>query len=1500
MKTMNGITNELLGRKAEKNWRTLCGVLLLGALAAFFAGVSKDAQAQFVIDKLQIPGDNVILNDQGDPTNNYSLLREGDTSIRVTPESGWPNGVNLSFFFGGNSITANIGADADDSPTPGQTTPFTSGNEVTVTGGAFTVGGNVIWSGSFTVNSSTFNTTTGNELSFNGDFTNSTGSTLAVGGSRTGYLVLGAPSPSVSHVNNGIIRLDTGSLKITGNIGGTIVLTDSNNTRGRLHWDNSTNFSGIIAGVGRIMLETGGTFTGEWSAADITVDGNGLYNTLSLRGVGGALNGLSITNTAEVVVSDQSDVGSTSISLSNGAFSKAATTSSLSIGNSFETISNGVLSSDNNTLYGNWRDNADNTYDLGDRFVINGTITGSGTVHINGWESITVPRTGNGTVVLTGTNTSTGSRNFVIHTGVLEVTNQNNLGSSTSFDGYRRNVTIGDALNERAVLRFSDTGSKNTTISHDIVLANSEATIEVFTIDDSDVKTPENPNSGITVVDASTSDAERLTVQLNGQISGSGSLNKAGDGTLILGYENNTYQGNTNIWHGTLSISNRNQISNTGSLVIGEEKADDPNHGFRPVFQTTLDPTKFGLTNNIIIGAGVQINQMNSVVRTLGEGNRTTFTSAVTTLGSSHSTQLNKQGAGTLVLQGDGRWGFNNTGSTKIYEGTLEITRSGNLAKGDIFLGVRDDNLDDWKDIELEDEYKAVLRLTDNNATLGNTIIIGSQNAAYIDVDADWVLTLEGRLMEDPFNSDLNKSGTGTLVLGGANNSYTGWSRVLEGTLKTTVADNMMASEGVDLVGAYTTFQMGADQTIKNLRGIDPNEQDASGNPKPVTDWNPSQWTRTVDMGTHNLTVTSTIEDISLERPGNLLHGNIISEKGAVLSKQGATKSTLAAGFDGYQGAFDIQSGSIRTLTDTTITGLSGRTGTTLDLFGKELTIDIDALNHYSGTIISQWPTSGNGVTPADYGTLIKKGAGTLQTSFQVVYGGITNERFQGNVTLENGKIVSDSDFQMAKDGTLTFVVPTSGDILIFDISKHKADFSSPTHLSVLLDDTTGWDTPNGSKTVARILGNDQSDYSGLTPMRNNSLFYSIGKREIPWNGRKDLDVLTEVTGFGGVGGTFNQSAVGHNLDGIRVTDLSGNPLAEVIRQLWEMGNNLDPNERDEVEAKIRGVYDQLSGDAIANATFMGLDSPWKRPFDRLNLDSQMVYVQPQQAAYRGQAIANMRNLWFTPTYQGVVARSDGNARGFKIERPGYQLGWDKRVAQNASVGLMLGYSAPTLHQNQDIVNCSDFQVGLYGGAMVGYYVEVKGYMGFGHQNFKSSRTIDLRSIDMSTQTGHATFDGDTFNFSLEVARPLFLGFAVMRPTIGLDSEHAFRYSFQESGDSVALRYDRSSISRTRARFGLSLETCTLERAIFSGRLGYSALLGGHDYAQTTAQFVNLHAAPQTIRSVAVGKSYFDAGVGCRYFLNPSKTLSLVADYDASVANRWAEHRGVVGFVFIY
>ncbi|MCL2742939.1 MAG: autotransporter domain-containing protein [Planctomycetaceae bacterium] len=1575
---MNGFTSELLVKKARKNWRTRCGAFLLAVVAAYCGG---DAYGQATLtynrgNGLTVSTDQNLV--EGNPaTGNiaaprYTVVASGANAVT------WSLGTNPGYPYNALGLDlADIGANynlqarVQNAATPPVTSlqPFIRNDGFTSNTADFFVSDNVTWTGAFNATGGTFFTNgwglTVQNFANTGTFAvnddniggnvDLIGRLVLTGGSNSGTINIGATTVRVQNTftNGGVINIgNTGVLELAPNynLGGTV---------------NGQGYNGNNFGRGTMQLSGNAQFSGAWTG-NITVSSGpaSYYNGFILNAInadGTGLNTFQVTDGSCVAINSQNNVGNNQIILANGGtIAKVATIGVLTLTNNIQfdygptTVGEGSIDAWGTVV--DWRDDFDFIYDTGNRVILTGNInsvyTRNTTFQVNAWGGI-------GAVSIQGNNTYDGT--YQINSGTLEVDGGARLGpQGNPTTGALTQLTIGNASdisNTMSSFRVINAQNTTDTIGRRIELAHENAFYEVFT---GDIATSAVDN------DSTIADAARFEVRQSGVITGAGSLNKSGDGILTLAASANGYTGDTNIHHGVLQISNNAQINDTLTHFIRVGTADYDANGSRPVLETKFVDAAGAVTSGTlsINLAKVEINQVNSVIRTTGKDNQTIINTEVTsspvagiTSFFSNAPVLNKEGAGTLTLNGNGTWGWNKTGETNIVEGTLQFSSKSNLASGNITIGLDIATVPPTdifrKDIESSPaDYEAILKLTDGVGyqNLPNNVVLGSATNSIIEVGAGSNLGVNQVSEATAVSADLNKRGEGELTLNGIS-TYTGWTNIEAGQITLTKKDQIALSKGVDLIGENTTLDMtAADQTLNGLRGGitgaagDPRDfrVDSTGYKFQNRDLDdPQYWTRQVLIGNSNLTI-----DVQNTKAGdpigaNYFRGNIVGS--GTVTKKGGANTVFGSGFIGFDGAFDIQSGRLQTFSDTYITGITGKAGSFLDVLDNTLTIDIAANQKYSGTIISSTPPVpyAAGVTRPH---IIKEGVGTLTAGFfsDPTLTGV-GEAFRGDLTMKQGNIISTTDYRMAGGGTLTFYVDAAGTgtitphlLKVGENAEKTAVFgtaSDAVNVKVVIDCTaTSWKAPKGCHLVGYIQANANSFYN-LVPDAANSLFHDITIDRVSSASREDRHVNLKISGFSAIGNTHNTISVGENLDNVRVLNLAGNNLENLLKDMWAAGSNIaDAKDRAYKTDVLLGLYQQLSGDTIANAAFMGLDRPWQRAFEHLNLDSQMVYLTPPGASGPGgqRPIVNMRNLWFTPTVQSISARSDDNGRSFGIERSGFQIGFDKRVAQNTSLGFVLGQSSPNLRTADDRIEGNDFQFGLYGGTMIGYYVEMKGFIGFGHQTYKSNRSVYFpndpiisdcgapvvdpiasacggassayRAIGgvQRSMTAHGRFDGDTFNFSFEVARPLFLGFAILRPTIGLDSEHAYRYAFTETGDAIAMQWDRASLSRTRMRLGFGMESCTFDRAIFKGYLGYSANLGGNDYATAAGQFVNVHAPKQAVRSVAVGKSYFDAAVGTKIFLNASKTLALDANYNASIADRWSEHLGDVGFIYVY
>ena len=350
--------------------------------------------------------------------------------------------------------------------------------------------------------------------------------------------------------------------------------------------------------------------------------------------------------------------------------------------------------------------------------------------------------------------------------------------------------------------------------------------------------------SGVTV------NTNANNVSFDGVISGSGSITKAGAGTLILS-GTNTYSDGTTISAGTLSIgsdtnigSGTNTIGNKGTLLLsgngtytndwtlsgaGSAIATDNNNTLSGVLSGNGGLTKTGagtltltgnntyaggtaindgtLKGNIASGTDLSIadsaiydgdNKARSVGGLNGGGNILNTDGLTVQSGTfggvigNSNTSLIKNGAGTLTLTGTNAY----TGSTTISEGTLK----GNIASG----------------TDLSIAASAIYD-GDNKARS-----VGGLNGGGKILNTDGLTVQSGDFAGsiDNSNTSLTKTGAGTLTLSGTN-TYTGMTTVRSGTL---ALGSELTSNQLTLYGG-TVFDRGShnhslDNGILSVNGV--------------------------------------------------------------------------------------------------------------------------------------------------------------------------------------------------------------------------------------------------------------------------------------------------------------------------------------------------------------------------------------------------------------------------------------------------------------------------------------------------------------------------------------------------------------------------------------------------------------------------------------------------------------------------------------------------------
>ena len=513
------------------------------------------------------------------------------------------------------------------------------------------------------------------------------------------------------------------------------------------------------------------------------------------------------------------------------------------------------------------------------------------------------------------------------------------------------------------------------------------------------------------------------TLTISAIIGGLGSVNKDGEGILILN-QSNVYTGTTTISDGTLQLDASGTLSDSTPVNVSSKGIFDVN-----------------VTNTIasIEGSGI-IDIASSTTLTAGDANDKEFSGVIQGAGN-----FSKSGSGTLTLSGTNTY----TGSTTINAGTISVASSANL-------GATPGSADADNII-----FNGGTLNTTADFTLGANKGITMTGAGTIDIDAGTTLTYAGSITD---SGVLTKSGTGTLSLSGTSDNSGGIS-VSAGTLisssaeglgsgtvtvdsgaslkidstttKITVGNNLnIVGSGIsgetntgallvdgliDLTGKIT---ISGDTTITKNYYI-------SGNSGPAGDYGDF----TVNVSSGNAienTNAADSETVTFNIVGNS-KGKIILEDAISLAgassgiiKQGYGELQLKSADNSYSGSLTISQGSVRlsgsgalpsgsslvmnggilyldNSSNLTLSSLSGNSTSSLislnsDGSSQTLTIGDSNNTTYAGRISDYAMTN-------DYLTVEKVGTGTLTLT--------------GNNTWAGGSQISAGKIEIGNDGSL-------------------------------------------------------------------------------------------------------------------------------------------------------------------------------------------------------------------------------------------------------------------------------------------------------------------------------------------------------------------------------------------------------------------------------------------------------------------------------------------------
>lgn len=633
-----------------------------------------------------------------------------------------------------------------------------------------TNGFDVTWSGD--VQGGGFLTKVGaGKLTLTGDNTNNTGALAIQGGTLS-------VSSTQRLGNISRLELDGGGLEITGSLTTNKDLSFLQDGEIDIGANNVT-LSGVLSGAGDLVKDGSGTLTVSGTntyTGDTTISDGKLIamNTSAIHGAVANSGTLEFNNAADGTFAGQ--ISGTGDFIKEGAGNLTLSTSSSYSGKTY--INDGTITVNDSSGLGDGSAGNDIEFDGGTLVALNGfstnrdiIFTGDGTYNANiteTWSGILsgtgrFTKEGNGgNLTLTGTNTYSGITELGT-ASTISVSNSRNLGDESATNDIEFN---GGRI--RYLASFD--------MSRDIALTGAGAL---------------NTNG--------------FNTELSGVISGTGRLIKEGAGTLTL-TQTNTLSGVMQINDGTLAVSASDQLgdeSGTNYLQLGG--------GGQLKYLAAFDTTRgveFGGGNGVIDtnGFDVTISGSNG-----GHGVFVKTGSGTLTLGagsSNHAGAISING-GTLAISAAGNLG--NTSGITFDGGALEITGALTTNKnmtftqdGEIDIGANNVTLSGTLSGagDLVKDGAGTLTVSGTNTYTGDTTISAGKliatNASAIqgDISNSGILefdmagngTYTGNISG---SGELIKEGAGTLTLNPSNSSYTGMTRINDGTLSISASSNL-------------------------------------------------------------------------------------------------------------------------------------------------------------------------------------------------------------------------------------------------------------------------------------------------------------------------------------------------------------------------------------------------------------------------------------------------------------------------------------------------------------------------------------------------------------------------------------------------------------------------------------------------------------------------------------------------------------------------------------
>ena len=383
----------------------------------------------------------------------------------------------------------------------------------------------------------------------------------------------------------------------------------------------------------------------------------------------------------------------------------------------------------------------------------------------------------------------------------------------------------------------------------------------------------------------------------------------------------------------------------------------------------------------------------------------------------------------------------------------------------------------------------------------------------------------------------------------------------------------------------------------------------------------------------------------------------------------------------------------------------------------------------------------------------------------------------------------------------------------------------------------------------------------------------------------------------------------------------------------------------------LNNVFRQVAGATRANSLSMNLLSPSDHLFNRIgygvggmstgrrgdivfrNMQTgqlQQPYGQPgvpppgQQFAppmagqTRGQSpFYRTGSVWGAYTHSNFAMADDRNSFKYTYYRNGVMIGNEWNLTPSAVLGGVAMVSEGTLQSLNDKVKSQDYTFGFYFVTAPYEQFEVKSFLGFGYQSYKSDRYIRNSDVFIgSSMSGSNNIfgindhydsetQGYTFNYAIEFARPFTVNpNFVIRPAVGGEYQSVYQKGYTErlhldstaswvndssniaagheaegvTSGSYAMRYRNLNFGRLMVRAGFTTESYFARGGLQLRAYQIFRLAG--DRAPHSRQSFASGSKEFTVRGGEFDYNQWQLGAGTHIWLNQDRTATFFFDGD--------------------